>query len=420
MKTPPPISASLNRRRFLRGSGACLALPFLETFAQADEKTKPVQRFVCVANPFGMIRDAFFPTALGLGAKLPENLKAFEDLRGKFTVFSNLDHGIGGGHQATHTFLSGVRSTEAAAMPNGNITLDQFCGEKTVGLTRFPVMNTSAGSAAGGGVELCWTRSGVMVPPVQRVSQIFQKLFVDDDEDQARQRSARYLRQGSILDAVMEQARAMGRRLSKRDQQKMDQYLTSVREVEKTLQQEGAWVHRPRPEVDMKEPKNGTITQQLPILFELIALALQTDSTRVATLEVPGAFDAKGIGLPAKGYHAYSHHGKEPTLLAGMRRIERYQLEQLAKFITKLEDLELLDSTQVLFGSGMADGNAHNNKNLPILLAGGGYHHKTHVAMPEQQGERVLLSNLYLTMARRFGIKAESFGNSTGTVADFA
>ncbi|MDF1738592.1 MAG: DUF1552 domain-containing protein [Verrucomicrobiales bacterium] len=409
---------NLKRRHFVRGSGACLALPFFETFARADEPDA-TPRFVAVANPFGMIADAFFPTEAGLDAPLPENLRAFESLRGKFTVFSNIDHGISGGHSGTHAFLSGVRTQEAATMPNGNVTLDQFLGEANAGKTRFPVLNTSAGSNNGGACELSWTRSGVLVPAIQKVSEVFKLLFVDDSAEQARSRSDRYDRQGSILDAVMTEAQSMNRRLSRRDQAKLDQYLTSVREVETAIQQEQAWVHRPRPEIDYAEPKDGTITEQLPILFDLVALALETNSTHVATVEIPGAFDTAGVGLEPKGYHAYSHHGKDPTLMEGQRTIERYQLEKLAGFISRLDELGLLSSTQVLFGSGMGDGSAHNNSNLPVLLAGGGHSHTTHAVMPEEKGKRVPLSNLYLKMAQQFDPRTESFGHSTGSLDSF-
>ena len=406
----------VSRRHFLRGAGACFGLPLLEAMSLGEEAGGKTQRFVCVANPFGMIHDAFFPTGTGKDAALPENLTAMESLRGKFTVFSNLDHGINGGHSATHAFLSGVRSNEAAGMRDGNITLDQFCGEHVAGLTRFPVLNTSAGSNDGGGVELSWTRSGVLVPSIQKVNRVFQMLFADDPQDKAAGRTAHYQRQGSILDAIHEQAESMNRRLSPRDRQKMDQYFTSIREVEKTLQQESAWVSRPRPKVEMKEPKNGTVTQQLPILYDLITLALQTDSTRVATIEVPGAFDTAAVGIEAKGYHAYSHHGKDPSLMAGMRKVEHYQMEQLARFISRLSEIGLLDSTQVLFGSGMSDGSAHTNRNLPLLVAGGGYQHQTHVRMPDEHGKKVPLCNLYLTMAQRFGIETQAFGYSKGTM----
>ncbi len=415
MNNYPPI----NRRHFLRGVGVTIALPWLETFARAAEPAN-AQRFVCVANPFGMIRDAFFPTQEGLKAALPVNLAAFESLRGKFTVFSNLDHGNNGGHGGTHMFLSGVKSSEAASMPDGNISLDQFLARHVAGLTRFSVLNTAAGPVGGGGVELCWTRTGVMVPPVQQVSRVFQMLFVDEPAEKNAARGKDYTQQESILDAVNEQAKSVGRRLTGRDKDKLDQYFTAIREVERSLEQEKAWLSRPRPKVDAKEPKDGTVSQQLPILFDLVALALQTDSTRVATIEVPGSFDTAAMGIEEKGYHGYSHHGKDSVLMEGMRKVERYQMVHLAKFLTKLEEFGLLDTTQVLFGSGMGDGSAHTNDSLPVLLAGGGYKHRTHLILPEAKEKRVPLCNLYLSMAQRFGMEVASFGRSKSTFGELS
>ncbi len=405
--------SNLPRRHFLQGVGASIALPWLETFARAAEPAA-IQRFVCVANPFGMVADAFFPKEEGLGAKLPTNLAPLEPLRGKFTVFSNLDHGSSGGHGLTHTFLSGVKSSEAPGMPDGNISLDQFLARSVAGQTRFPVVNTAAGPAAEGGVELCWTRTGVAVPPIMKVSQVFKMLFVDEPPDQTAKRGVSYDRQESILDAVSGQAARMNRRLSRRDQAKLDQYLTAIREVEKSIAMEKSWLSKSRPHVDRKEPTDGPVTQQVPILFDLIALALETDATRVATIEIPGSFDAKAVGV-AGHYHGLSHHGKDSTLMAGLRKVEHYQLQHLAKFLGRLEQTGLLDTTQVLFGSGMGDGSAHTNKNLPILLAGGGYKHATHVILPDEKKNRVPLSNLYLSMAQRFGVETDSFGRSTGT-----
>ena len=408
---------SFTRRNLLRAAGVTIALPWLETLSRAAAPA-PAQRFVCVANPFVMIQDAFFPAGEGLNAALPVNLAAFEPLRGKFTVFSNIDHGDNGGHGGTHMFLSGVKSSEAAAMPDGNISLDQFLARQVAGQTRFPVLNTAAGPSGGGGVELCWTRTGVMVPPVQQVSRVFRMLFVDDPAELSAALGVDYEQQGSILDAVNGQAKSMGRRVSGRDRDKLDQYFTAIREVEKSLEQEKAWLSRPRPKVEAKEPKDGTVSQQLPILFDLVALALQTDSTRVATIEVPGSFDTSAMGIEEKGYHGYSHHGKDPGLMEGMRKVERYQMVHLAKFLTKLQDLGLLDSTHVLFGSGMGDGSAHTNKNLPVLLAGGGYKHRTHMILPEAAEKRVPLCNLYLTIAQRFGVESGAFGRSKGTFGE--
>lgn len=420
MRTSPRYSSSsiaVSRRSFLRGAGACLALPFFESLVRASAPKVSARRFVCIANPFGMIHDAFFPAEAGMAAALPENLRPLEGQRGKFTVFSNVDHGHNTGHGATHAFLSGVLTSELGAMPEGNITLDQFLGRHSAGATRFPVLNTAAGPVGGGGVELSWTKNGVMVPPLQQVTRVFQMLFVDDPEDRQAQRARLYQEQGSILDSVNAQARAMERRLDPHDRQKLDQYFASIREVEKAIEQEKAWLTRPRPSVEMKEPRNGTVSQQLPILLDLVALALQTDSTRVATIEVPGSFDTAAMGIEEKGYHGYSHHGKDPKLMAGMRKVENYQVAQLARFMARLSDFGILDETQILFGSGMSDGSAHTNRKLPVLLAGGGYRHQTHLVLPEEAKGRVPLCNLYLTMAQRFGVETSAFGTSKGTLS---
>ena len=410
----PQRSAGVTRRQVLQAGGVCLTLPLLESLGAAVSAEAP-RRFVCMANPFGMLAEDFYPVGEGPDAKLPANMAALEKHRGRFTIFSNLDHGVNGGHGATHMFLSGVKSADAASMPDGNITLDQFLGRAVTGQTRFPVLNTAAGPTGTGGVELSWTRSGVLVPPIQKVSEVFRLLFRDDPPEVAAKQGALYDRRGSILDAVLDQAQSMQSRLAAADRRKFDQYLTSVREVEMTLQQEKSWLSQPRPAVGIEEPRDGSVTAQVPILCDLVMLALQTDSTRVATIEVPGSFDTAGVGGESS-YHGCSHHGKDPALMAGMRKIERYQMVQLARFLDRLAEADLLDSTQVLFGSGMSDGSAHTTLNLPILVAGGGYKHRTHVAMPSEKEKKVPLCNLYLMMARRFGLETERFNRSTGSL----
>jgi len=413
-ETAPRRLPAPTRRQVIRAGGVCLTLPLLESFGAAPSG-EPPRRFVCMANPFGMLAEDFYPEGEGPDATLPANMAALERHRGRFTVFSNLDHGVNGGHGATHMFLSGVRSNDAASMPDGNITLDQFLGRAVTGRTRFPVLNTAAGPTGTGGVELSWTRSGVLVPPIQKVSDVFRLLFRDDPPEVAAKQGALYDRRGSILDAVLDQARSMQPRLAAADRRKFDQYLTSVREVETTLQHEKSWLSQPRPAVGIEEPRDGSVTAQMPILCDLVVLALQTDSTRVATIEVPGSFDTAAVG-PEGSYHGFSHHGKDPALMDGMRKIERYQMVQLARFLDRLAEADLLGSTQVLFGSGMSDGSAHTSLNLPILLAGGGYAHRSHVAMPADAARKVPLCNLYLTMARRFGVETDRFNRSTGSL----
>jgi hypothetical protein len=180
------------------------------------------------------------------------------------------------------------------------------------------------------------------------------------------------------------------------------------------------WAHVPKPKPGMAEPANTGFVSDLPVLYDLIALALQTDSTRIATLEIAGGFEASALGL-RKDYHALSHHGQVRENIDGLLVLEKYQMEQFARFLTKLKSLEdgdghLLDHTSVLFGSGMGNANAHTNSNLPMILAGGGFKHGEHRAYPTTGTSRVPLSNLYLSLLQRFGVETDRFALSTGTL----
>jgi hypothetical protein len=270
---------------------------------------------------------------------------------------------------------------------------------------------------------MSWTRSGTRVPPIAGPRELFRLLFVDDD-DRAREKAAdRIAMQGSILDAVLGDAKSLGRRLNKTDSGKLDEYLASVRDVETKINHDRHWQKIPKPKVDLKEPENQGLTRDLPAIYDLIALALQTDSTRVATLEIGGSFAASDLGI-REGYHNLSHHGQVQTKIEMLVQIELYQMQQFARFLDKLRSIRepaasgtLLDSTMVLLGSGMGNANSHINTDLPILLCGGGFKHGEHKAYPEEPRKRVPLSNLYLSMLQRFGLETERFSMSTGTLS---
>ncbi len=182
------------------------------------------------------------------------------------------------------------------------------------------------------------------------------------------------------------------------------------------------WRNKSKPKVDMTEPVDGEYVESLPVFYDLMALALQTDSTRVITLEMPEGFNTRELSL-RNSYHGYSHHGKSPDLLKGLTVIEKHQMENFSRFLDKLKTIEdpgrgrLFDHTMVLFGSGIGNGSSHSNKNLPVLLAGGGFQHKGHVVLPEKKRERIPLCNLYLTMLQRFGLEIDQFNAGTGTFA---
>ena len=421
---------NFHRRNFLRASGVAVALPLFESRIQAAADPETVsavedatgaKRMVCVGNPYGMIPDDFFPQQSGRNYTAPQLLKPLERHRDQFTVFSNFDHGYTGGHRVVDTFLTGIKTIDAKAARDGNISIDQRAAEFVGTQTRFPSVNVGVG----GGCEMCWTRSGVNVPVVTSARDVFRAMFVDDPPAAKQQMAFRNQRRSSILDSVNEQARALNRRLSKLDQQKLDEYLTAVRDVENKLEMNQHWIGKPKPEVDLPEPTEEGFVDSLEVFYELLALALQTDSTRVATLEIPEGFNTSALGLK-NSYHGYSHHGKAEANLKGLRIIETFQTTQFGKFLDRLKKITLadgqpmLDQTMVLFGSGMGNGSSHSNKNLPILLAGGGFKHAGHVVMPEEKSKRVPLSNLYVKMLQEFGIETDRFGSSTGVLPDFS
>ncbi len=437
MSTPTPASPQVvNRRFFLRAAGVSLALPLLESLSprvlgaglgvagkagKAIGGSRPT-RMVCIGNMLGFYQPEFFPKQTGRGYVLPSLLQPMAPVQNDFTLYSGLDHGVKGGHFAIHAFLSGVRQVDAKGMPEGNISLDQRAAETIGGATRFPSLAIGSEDGLHGGCMMCWTRSGTRVPPIPGPRQLFQKLFITENEHDRGRVADRFARQGSILDAVNGDAKSLGRQLGRRDQEKLDEYFSSVRDVEKQLELGKRWADVPKPKPGMPEPPNTGFVSDLPVIYDLIALALQTDSTRIATLEIAGGFEASAFGL-RKDYHALSHHGQVQESIEGLLKIEKYQMEQFARFLAKLKALEdgdgkLLDHTMVLFGSGMGNANAHTNHNLPMIFAGGGYKHGEHRAYPEKGAGRVPLSNLYLSMLQRFGVEANRFGLSSGTMRD--
>lgn len=387
-----------------------LALPAFESLGVAAT-AKPI-RMVCVGNAFGFYQPSFFPKATGKDYELPLLLEPIAPHRKELTLFSGLDHRVKGGHFAVHSYLSGVRTVDAKGMPEGNISLDQRAAETVGGATRFPSLTVGSEDGLHGGCMMCWTRSGARVPPIQGPRELFRKLFVDESTADIAQSKDRFRLQNSILDAVRSDAKSLERELGKRDREKLDEYFTSVRDVEKQIELSKQWAEIAKPKPGMKEPQNTNLVSDLPVLYDLMAMALQTDSTRIATLEIAGGFNSAPLGLK-KDYHAYSHHGQEQENIDALLKLEKYQMEQFARFLAKLKMIEdgegtLLDHTMVLFGSGMGNANSHTNTNLPMILAGGGFRHGEHKASTEP------LCNLFLSMLQRFGVKTNRFALSSG------
>ncbi len=414
-----------SRRTFLRGAGVCLAVPALEALARPVAQaaaTTPPRRMVCVGNEFGMYPKAFWPTEVGRDYRLPPLLEPLDEHRDRLTVFSHLDHGLKGGHFAVHTFLTGVKSSEASGMPDGGISLDQRAAEFVGSQTRFPALTIGSEGGLHGGPMMSWSRTGTRIPPITGPRELFRQLFVQDDPEQQLVATDRIALQGSILDAVLGDAKSLRRKVSQQDGHKLEEYFSAVREVEGKLQLDQQWQNVAKPKPTSDEPRNEGLTKDLPKLYDLLVLALQTDSTRVATIEVGGSFVASDLGVK-KGYHGLSHHGQVQASIDLLVQLERYQVEQYGRFLGKLQaiqqphsDQSLLDSTMVLFGSGMGNANSHTNSDLPVILAGGRFRHGEHKAYPAASSERVPLCNLYVSMLRQFGLQVEHFGTSTGAL----
>jgi len=406
-----------HRRTVLRGLGVTLALPWLESLLPRRRVEPSPRRLAVIAVPFGMVEEWFHPATAGRDYVAGPSLAPLDALRARFTVFSNLDHGVRGGHAATHTFLSGVKVSERATNPEGNLTLDQLVAERFGPSTRFPSLVLWEG-------DLSYTRSGVRAPAIPTPVEAFRQLFVDESADEKRFLQAALDSSTSILDAVRAEARALEPALGRTDREKLAEYFTSIRETEQRLAASRQWLHRPRPEPEAPAAARVAACAEQTYGAELLAgwldlvyLALVSDSTRSLVLSVPSCnWGLEGV---SEGYHPMTHHGQREERLSQLRIVEPFVTTQLARFLARLEEVRqpdgasLLDSTQVLFGSGMGNGNSHTNSNLPLVLAGGRFRHGQHLDL---EG-RAPLCNLFLSMLHELGIEHERFNRSTGTLS---
>ena len=408
----------LERRSFLKGAGAAIALPMLEAMtptSRAAETDRPVKRMVCMSNNYGVYPKAFFPKQAGVDFEIPETLEPLAKHRKDFTVFSHLDHGISGGHACVPTFLNGIMPYLAAHFPEGNISVDQKAAEFVGAQTRYPSMVLKVNDAN----LTSFTRTGVQIPAID-LSEMYRALFLDETPEAKARMTQQFERHTSILDVVLDEANALVRQLGKRDQQKFDEYLDSVRTLEKKIVQQKPWVETPKPKTDLPEPnRTGRTEADLKTMAELIALAIQTDSTRALTLS--SGFASGDFGFSG-GYHGISHHGEREHEVKAKIAIERNQIAQMAHLIDLLKSQDdainggtLFDHTMILYGCGMATGH-HSTKDLPLLLAGGGFKLGEHKVFPADKGKRVPACNLLLSMLQNFGLEIDRFGTSTGTL----
>lgn len=411
-----------NRRTFLRAAGITLGLPVLESFgATAPDKISP-RRMIAINQDLGFIPKLFFPKGEGRNYEPSNYLEKIAAHRDQFTVFSGLSHpGVDGGHRADKSFLTAAPHPGRASFRN-TISLDQLIANEVGHETRFRSLSLSINDPR----SLSYTQAGVEIPTIKSASELYKKMFLQGDQKAMREQVERLKRRGSILDVVMGQTSDLNKRVSGSDRERIDQFQTAVRSLEQRMTEAQAWERLPKPKVDEELPDYPSDKKQffemIRMMNDMSRLALQTDSTRVITLflgsvRTPGVNldDGRSIG----GYHNISHHGKDENKLKQLAEIEVGQMELLNDLLQDLKDVEeadgtLLDHTMLLYGCHMGDANIHNNVNLPVILAGGGFQHGQHLKFNDQINSP--LCNVFVSMLQKMGLENDSFASSTGTL----
>jgi hypothetical protein len=414
----------LSRRTLLKGLGVAVALPFLDAMAplgagEPSPATTLPRRMFCIETNQGILPQHFFPEQPGRDYHPTPYLEILKEHLGDMTVFSGVSlPEVDGGHHAELCFLTGAGHPGRSGFRN-TVSLDQFAAERIGLMTRFPSLSLCVDNNN----SLSFTSAGVMIPGENKQSRVFKKLFIQGTPDEVDGQVARLREERSILDQVSERTKQLNGAVGAADRDKLDQYFTSVRELERRLVVAEEWERKPKPKVDAKAPGDindrAAVIERTRSLFDLARLAFTTDSTRLITLFINQDFVRPNIAGVTDGTHQLTHHGNQPEKLAMLKLIEDAQFRELAGLLTALKAAKephgtLLDTTMVLYGTNMGSANAHSNDNLPVLLAGGGFKHGSHIAFDRKKNYP--LTNLYISMLQRLGIETADFSSGTSTM----
>jgi hypothetical protein len=434
MKYPAPFVATrqaLSRRRFLRGAGVAMSLPLLDVMCPrlaraATSSLAPdarPHRMFGICNNLGVLPDRFFPTGSGRDYVASPYLELLEAHRDHFTVISGSSHpNVDGGHPSDISFLTAAPHPASSSFRN-TISLDQYIAERVGTLTRFPSLTLAVNGAAR---SLSWTGTGVAIPPEERASEVFNQLFLQGTPEQVAAQIHRLDTGRSILDAVADQSKDLQRNVGVRDRSRLEQYFTSVRDLEQRLQESRNWESKPKPVVSFAAPGElaspAQYMDKVKAMYDLARLAFETDSTRAISLML------NSVGTPViniagetitDSYHNLSHHGKTDEKLTQLKVLDEWHMKLLANLFSDLATVSeggdsLLDRTMILYGSNLGDANAHSTTNLPTLFAGGGFRHGQHLAFDRSQNYP--LPNLFVSMLQRMGLEEDKFASSTSTM----
>ena len=420
------LKNAISRRTLLRGVGVGLALPLLDAMmpaARAQQAAIP-RRMLGICNNLGVLPGEFFPADVGPGYTPSPYLKLLEAHRKDFTVLSGVSHpNVDGGHPSDISFLTAAPHPASSSFRN-TISLDQYIAERIGIQTRFPSLTLAVNT---GGRSLSWTGNGVAIPPEQSAASVFRQMFIQGTAKEVEAKIAELDTGRSILDAVTDQVRDLERKVNASDRARLDQYFTSVRDLENRLKESAGWELKPKPVVKEPEPQDPTSPAQymakVAAMYGLVRLAFETDSTRAVTLMLDSVstpvVDIAGATI-SDGYHNLSHHGKSEAKLAQLRIIDTWHMRLLGDLFKGLRGVQegdetLMDRSMVLYGSNLGDANAHSTTNMPTLFAGGGFKHAGHLAFDRNQNYP--LPNLFVSMLQRMGIETDRFASSTGTMS---
>jgi hypothetical protein len=422
---------ALSRRRFLQGAGVAMSLPLLEAMQPRSARasaTSPApgakpRRMLGICNNLGLRPDLFFPSGAGRDYVASPYLELLAAHRNDFTVISGVSHpNVDGGHPSDISFLTAAPHPASSSFRN-TISLDQYIAERIGTFTRFPSLTLAVNGAAR---ALSWTGAGVAIPPEERASEVFNQLFLQGTPEQVEAQIHRLDTGRSILDAVADQAKDLQRDVSMRDRSRLEQYFTSVRDLEHRLQESREWERKPKPVVSVAAPTEpagpAQYMDKVKAMYDLARLAFETDSTRAITLML------NSVATPVvtiagetitDSYHNLSHHGKADDKLAQLKVLDEWHMKLLARLFSELKAVNeggenLLDRTMILYGSNLGDANAHSTTNLPTLFAGGGFRHGQHLAF--DQAQNYPLPNLFVSMIQRMGLDESRFASSTGAM----
>ncbi|MFT7639096.1 MAG: hypothetical protein ACI9G1_000823 [Pirellulaceae bacterium] len=417
---------AIDRRTMLRATGVAIGLPMLECMvggrsavaAADDEPQGDVRRMVAICAPLGIHTPNLFPEQKGRDYKASPYLEPLQPFRDKFTVISGLMHpDVDGGHSAEKSFLTGAAHPNQPSFQN-TVSVDQFAAERMGHKTRFGSLTLTAN-----GSSLSYTRSGVQIPAESRPSRLYAKLFLEGTPEEKATQVRRIEDGQSVMDLVREQTRLVARTVGRQDNQTLDQYFTSVRELEQRLAQAAEWAQHPKPKVDRKPPQDisdrADLSGRLSLMYDMIFLAIQTDSTRLITMQGPGGAELVNLQGVDDGWHNLSHHGRDPGKIEMLSIIEKEEFRIFADLLKKLNDVvegehTLLQQTAILLGSNLGNASAHNNSNLPIIAAGGRYQHGQHLAFDPESSPP--LCNLLVSYLQHLGLEVDRFSSGSSTL----